>query len=321
MLRQMLPILAAGLLVAAPAQPPKKSALDKATLEAYVRHLYVMDSRIAVQISDPRPSEDLPGFLDVTVHASMGAQTQDFKFYVSKDGSRLVQGAVFDIDHNPFKPDLDKLKTDGAPGIGTTGAPVAIVEFSDFECPYCKQQAKLLHDNLLSAYPTQVKLYFREFPIESLHPWAKSAALAGRCVMRQNAGEFWDYHDWIFGQQEKVTAQNFKDQVMGWVKDRKDLDAMKFGECLDTKATEAEVEKSLAEGRDLGVNSTPTLFINGRRIAQAMDWPALRSIIDYEIEYQKTAKDAGDDCGCTLDLNLPGMPAKQAGPLGGVGQH
>src|ERR1019366_2196927 len=98
--------------------------------------------------------------------------TQDFKFYVSKDGSRLVQGAVFDIAHNPFKPDLDKLKTDGAPGIGTTGAPVAIVEFSDFECPYCKQQAKLLHDNLLSAYPKEVKLYFREFPLEAVHPWA-----------------------------------------------------------------------------------------------------------------------------------------------------
>ena len=145
MFRKMLPILAAGLLVAAgPAQPPKKSALDKATLEAYVRHLYVMDSHITVQISDPKPSQDLPGFLDVTVHASVGAQAQDFKFYVSKDGSRIVQGAVFDIAHNPFKSDLDKLKTDGAPGIGTSGAPVAIVEFSDFECPYCKEEAKLL---------------------------------------------------------------------------------------------------------------------------------------------------------------------------------
>jgi len=320
MFRKMLPVLAAGLLAVAAghAQPPKKSALDKATLEAYVRHLYVMDSRIAVQISDPKPSQDLPGFLDVTVHAAMGAQSQEFKLYVSKDGSRILQGTVFDIAQNPFKPDLDKLKTEGAPGIGTSGAPVAIVEFSDFECPYCKEEAKLLHDNLISAYPKQVKLYFREFPLETLHPWAKPAAVAGRCVMQQNASAFWDYHDWIFGHQEQVTVENFKDQAMGWVRERKDLDAMKFGQCLASKATEAELEKIIGQGRDLSVNSTPTLFINGRRIAQAVDWPSLRNIIDYEIEYQKTAKDAGDDCGCTLNLNLPGMPASQTGPGGAI---
>jgi len=319
MFRKMLPLVAAGLFatMSIVAQPPKKSALDKATLEAYVRHLYVMDSSIAIQVSDPKPSMDLPGFLDVTVHATKGPAAQDFKFYVSQDGSRVVQGTVFDVAHNPFKADLDKLKTDGAPGVGTAGAPVVIVEFSDFECPYCKEEAKMLRDNLLKAYPKEVKLYFREFPIESLHPWAKSAAIAGRCVMQQNAATFWDYHDWIFANQDKITPENFKDQVTGWVKDRKDLDALKFGQCFDTKATAAEVDKSAAMGRDLQVNSTPTLFVNGRRIGQAIDWPSLRSIIDYEIEYQKTAKDAGDDCGCTLDLGLPGM-SKSAAPTGGV---
>jgi protein-disulfide isomerase len=322
MIRRMLPAVAAGMLVLAGyAQTTKKSALDKSTLEAYVRHMYVMDSSIAVQVSDPKPSQDMPGFLDVTVHASKGTAAQDFKFYVSKDGSRLVQGTVFEIAHNPFKADLDKLKMEGAPGIGTSGAPVVIVEFSDFECPFCKEEAKMLRDNLLTAYPKQVKLYFREFPIESLHPWAKSAAIAGRCVMRQNTSTFWDYHDWIFARQEQVTAENFKDQVTAWVKDRKDLDAMQFGQCLETKATAADVDKSAAMGRDLGINSTPTLFINGRRIAQAIDWPSLRNIIDYEIEYQKTAKDAGDDCGCSIDLNLPGAPKGQGGPLGGVVKH
>jgi protein-disulfide isomerase len=320
MLHKMLPVLMAGLCMAAwapsgHAQSAKKSALDKTTLEAYVRHLYVLDSRIAIQISDPKPSTELPGFEDITVHASMGAQAQDFKFLVSKDGSHIVQGSVYDIAHNPFKPELDKLKTEGAAAMGTAGAPVVIVEFSDFECPYCKEEAKLLRDNLLSAYPKQVRLYFKEFPIESLHPWAKSAAIAGRCIYRQSPNTFWDYQDWIFGNQQEVTAENFKNQVTGWVAGRKDLDALKFGSCLDSKATEAEVEKSAAEGRAVEVNSTPTLFINGRRIAQAIDWPSLRNIIDYEIEYQKTAKDAGDDCGCTLNLNLPTAPTQSA-PIG-----
>ena len=278
MFPKLLPTLAAVWLsvAAAPAQTaPKKSALDKATLEAYVRHMYVMDSRINVQISDPKPSA-VPGFLDVTVHASMGPQTQDIQFLVSKDGSAIVQGTVYDINHNPFKPELDKLKTEGAPGTGTAGAPVAIVEFSDFECPYCKEEAKLLHDNLLAAYPKQVRLYFKEFPLDTLHPWARSAAMMGRCVLKQSAGDFWTYHDWIFGDQDKITPENFKDTALGWAKDVKDLDTLKLSQCYDARATEAEVNKSVAEGQALGVNSTPTLFVNGRRIAQAIDWNSLQ---------------------------------------------
>jgi len=296
------------------APDPAPSAFDKATLEAYVRHMYVMDSGIGVKISDPKPDE-MPGFSEVTVRASRGLQSQDIVFHISKDGKKIVQGAVFDIRHNPFQADLDKLKTEGAPGVGTSGAPVAIVEFSDFECPYCKEEAKLLHDNLLSTYPTQVKLYFKAFPLEGVHPWAKRAAMAARCIQRQGLDAFWAFHDWIFEHQDQITPDNLRDQVMGWAKGQSQIDSGKLGECMDSKSTEAEVDKTVEQGHDLTVNSTPTLFVNGRRIERAIDWPSLKTIIDYEIEYQKTAHNAGDDCGCELKLNLPGQPASKS-PLG-----
>jgi protein-disulfide isomerase len=319
MLRQLSLSLAALCLGAFGQTPaPKISAFDKATFEAYVRHMYVMDSRIGVQVSDPKPDE-MPGFKEVIVHASMGAQSQDIIFHISVDGRKVVQGSVFDIEHNPFQADLDKLKTEGAPGQGTSGAPVAIVEFSDFECPYCKEEAKLLHDNLLSTYPTQVKLYFKEFPLEGLHPWAKRAAMAARCLQRQSVDAFWAYHDWIFAHQDQITPDNFRDQVMDWAKGQNQIDAMKLGQCMDNKLTEAEVDKTVAQGHELAVNSTPTLFVNGRRIERAIDWPSLKSIIDFEIEYQKTAHNAGDDCGCELKLNLPGQPAAKS-TLGLPGQ-
>ena len=315
MLRKLTISLAAVCLGAYGQKPaPAKPALDKAAFEAYVRHLYVMDSRIGVQISDPKPDE-MPGFSEVTVHASLGNQSQDIVFHISKDGKKIVQGTIYDIRLNPFKPELDKLKTEGAPGEGTSGAPVAIVEFSDFECPYCKEEAKLLHENLLSTYPTQVKLYFKEFPLDSVHPWARRAAIAARCVQRQDAPSFWTFHDWIFGQQEKLTADNLRDQVMDWAKGQDKIDGAKLGACMDNKETEPDVDKSVAMGRDLGVNSTPTLFINGRRIDKAIDWPSLKGIIDFEIEYQKTAHNAGDDCGCELKLNLTGQPETKS-PLG-----
>jgi protein-disulfide isomerase len=304
MLRSLFCSAAAVLCLLGAGLAQTKSALDKATLEAYVRHLYVMDSAVTVRVGDPKPS-DLPGFLEVVVSASAGNAHQDFPFLISKDGSRIVQGTFYDVTQNPFKKDLDKLKTDGAPNFGTKGAPVVIVEFSDFECPYCQKEAKVLRDNLLSAYPTQVHFYFKEFPLTTLHPWAKSAAIASRCVYDQKLDEFWKYHDFVFGQQNDLTPDNLKDKILEWAKGEKDLDSLKLAACMDNKATESEVEKDIAEGHALGVDSTPTLFINGRRIASAAEWPMLKAVIDYEIEYQKTAKNAGEDCGCSVKLDLP----------------
>jgi protein-disulfide isomerase len=268
-----------------------------------------------MKISDPKPSTDLPGYLDVSVHASAGQQAQDMKFYVSKDGSKIVQGSVYDATNNPFKRDLDRLKTDQAPGMGTPGAPVVLVEFSDFQCPYCKEEAKMLRDNLLTAYPKQVRLYYNEFPLESLHPWSRAGAIAGRCVYRQKADAFWSYHDWIFAHQADITPENLKEKVLEWAKGEKDLDGLQLGRCIDAKESNPDVEQSIAQGKALHIDRTPTLFINGRRIDQAIDWPTLRNIIDYEIEYQKTAKDAGEDCGCELKLNLPGQKTTSMDPL------
>jgi protein-disulfide isomerase len=310
--------LAAALLLAVsgPSQSvPKKSALNKATLEAYVRHLFVMDQRVTVQVLDPKPSAELPGFEDVVVRVSAGPQSQDIKLYVSKDGQKILQANVYDVNNNPFKRDLDKLKTEFEPSLGTPGAPVVVVEFSDFQCPYCKEEATMLRQNLLSAYPKQVRLYFKTYPLESIHPWSKAAAIASRCVYRQQAGAFWDFHDWIFGHQAEITPQNLKDKTMEWAKGQKEIDALQLGQCIDTKATEAEVQKSLDQGRNLELTGTPTLFVNGRRIPNAVDWPNLRAIIDYEIEYQKTAHNAGEDCGCELKLNLPGAPQTSPNPL------
>lgn len=292
---------------AASPAPGGKSALDKTVMENYVRHLFVMGPAVKVQIDDPKPSP-LPGFVEVNVHASSGPASQDFLFYVAKDGQKIVQGNVYDINQNPFKKELDKLNTTLQPSLGTPGAPVVLVEFSDFQCPFCKEEAKMLRENLVNAYPKQVRLYFKDFPLEQLHPWARAGAIAGRCIFRQNPTAFWAFHDWVYDHQAEITAANLKDKVLEFAKG-KDIDALQLGRCIDSKATEAEVNKNIADGKALNLNSTPTLFVNGRRLVGRVDWPALRSIIDYEIEYQKTARNAGEDCGC--ELKLPGLAGTQ----------
>jgi len=319
MLRKFTIILAAATALLAQSTPkrasaPDKPAIDKAKLEAYVRHLFVWPPPIEVAIGDPRPAS-IPGFFEVDIRGSQGNASQEEMFYVSKDGQKIIRGTVFDIGQNPFKADLDKIKTEYQPSMGTPGAPVVLVEFSDFECPFCRQQAKMLRDELLKAYPTEVRLYYLDFPLESLHPWAKSAAMMGRCIFHQNASAFWDYHDWIFGHQEEMTPENLKGKVVEFAKG-KGVDADQLSKCIDSGATEEEVNKTRAEGKGLDINSTPTMFVNGRRMVGTLQWPDLKRVIDYEVGYQKTAKNAGEDCGCSVQLPTPGVPAQNNGPAG-----
>lgn len=286
-------------------QRPKKSALDKATMEAYVRHLFVWAPPIQVTVGDPKPSTQLPGFNEVIVRAAAaGGGSQDELFYVSKDGQQILRGVVFDVAQNPFKPDLDKLKTEFQPSFGTPGATVVLVVFADFQCPFCKEEAKMLRQNLLSAYPKQVRLYFKDFPLEQIHPWAKMASIAGRCIFRQNAGAFWQYYDWIFEHQAEITPENLKSKALEFATG-KEIDTLQLSRCLDARTTEAEVDKNAADAKALQINSIPTMFVNGRRLTGQIGWPDLRRIIDYEIDYQKTARNAGEDCGCEIKPLLP----------------
>jgi protein-disulfide isomerase len=296
--------LAHGQAPAAGVAPPPKSAFDKATLEAYVRHLFVWGKDIKVTISDAKPSKELPGFAEVHVLATAGQASQEETFLISMDGRKILKAMVFDINQNPFKAELDQLNTQFQPSMGAPNAPVVLVLFTDFECPFCKEEAKMLRQNLLSAYPTQVRLYFKDFPISQIHPWAKEAAIAGRCIFRQNPAVFWQYHDWMYEHQAEIKPETFKAQLLDFAKG-KEIDANQLASCVDTRATETEVDRSIAEGKALNVRSTPTMFVNGRRLEGQIPWPNLREIIDYEIDYQKTAKNAGEDCGCTVKLPSP----------------
>jgi protein-disulfide isomerase len=278
----------------------KKSFLDKPTLEAYVRHLFVWPAQITVTVGDPKPSS-VEGLLEMSVTGSMGGASQVSNFYVSKNGEKVIQGVSFDVKENPFKSNIDGLKTAFAPGFGTIGAPVVVVIFSDFQCPHCKDEAKMIRANLTQTFTKEVRAYFKDFPLEQIHNWAKPAAIAGRCIYREDQGKFWEFHDWAFENQETLTLETFRPKLEGFLTEKK-IASLPVLQCYDAKATDSDVTKSFAEGRALEVSSTPTLFVNGRKLAGNVSWPQLKQIIEFEIEYQKTAKNAGEDCGCQLTL-------------------
>lgn len=302
-----------------PAQDKPKSALEKAQLEAYVRHLLAVIPEVQIKIDDPKPSE-IANMVKVDVHFTYGNRSQDETFLVTKDGKQILRGVVYDINKNPFAEDLAKLKTDSAPMYGTASAPVTLVVFGDFECPNCKGEAQEIRENLLKTFPTQARVVFKDFPLESIHPWAKPAAIAGRCIYDQNAAGFWKYHDWIYEHQEEITPDNFKDKVFEFAKTAPEVDSLQLGHCMDTKGTEAEVDASIAQGHSLGVDATPTLFINGRRLVGNYPWPNVEQIINGELNYQKTeqtAKAADDPC-CEVKIPSPLNAPKSAQPQQGI---
>ena len=285
------------------AEPAKKSALDKPTLEAFIRHLLLWGPEVKIEISDPQKSP-LPGLVEVKVRGSAGSASKEESFYVTEDGQQVVRALVFDIAKNPFYREMEKLKTDSQPGFGKPGAPVSLVVFSDYQCPFCAQEAQMLRANLIQSFPQEARLFFKDMPLEQIHNWAKTAAIAGRCIYRESEPAYWDYHDWVFQNQAQITPENFKTKLTELVKTKLKLDEFKVTNCVDTKATEAEVNKSVEEARDLQVNSTPTLFVNGRRLPPQLPWENLKQIINAEIEYQKKMQASEQAC-CSVSLPTP----------------
>jgi protein-disulfide isomerase len=262
---------------------PGKNFLDKSTLENYVRHLDLFRGDVTIKIDDPKPSKYLPGFSEVLVHLLFNGAEKDELYYVSADGQTIVKGDVYDLKKRPFQANLDKLTLADQPSFGPADAPVTIVEFGDFECPDCKMEAPVLRHDMTEAFGGKVRVYFKNFPLESVHPWARAAAIAGRCVYQQNQPAFWKFYDWIYDNQDQISGDDLNAKVLAWAA-QNGVDAVQLGHCLDTKATEPEVDRSIAEGRALGVAGTPTLFINGRKIGGLM-WSDLQMVLNKELEY------------------------------------
>lgn len=157
---------------------------------------------------------------------------------------------------------------------GNPKAPVMIVEFSDYQCPYCHQVEPTLQAIILK-YGDKVSLAYRDYPLRNIHDHAEIAAEASRCALEQ--GKFWDYHDQLF----KATNLD-KDALIGYAKDAK-LDDKQFEACLTSEKYKAQIDKDLDEGRKAGVNGTPAFFINGVVLSGAQGQESFTRAIDDEL--------------------------------------
>jgi len=166
--------------------------------------------------------------------------------------------------------------TDGDPSIGPENAPVTIVEFSDYQCPYCVRWYQEVHKRLLDAYQGKIRFVYRDFPLYSIHPEAAAAAEAADCAGEQNA--YWQYHDALFGQKNGLGGAAYTHYAndLG-------LNVDQFGKCLSEHRYKAEVDADFKYASSLGVSSTPTFFINGLAVVGAQPFEVFQQIIDKEL--------------------------------------
>ncbi len=291
-------ILAAALFVStAAAQQPNAATASATTvaptqaqknIEAYLRNLYAFGPDVKL-IVGPLKESAVQGILETNIDVTIGENKENAKFYVSKDGKFLFRGELSDMTKDPLAENLAQIRITDAPALGDPNAPVTIVEYSDFECPICRN----LHDalrSILPNYPGKVRVIFKDFPIEQLHPWARTAAIAGRCAYQQKPEAFWRLYDLIYDNQEVISAANAWTKMTDYSA-KVGLDGDAFKSCMASPEAGAAVNASHANGEKLEVNSTPTLFVNGRRMVGA-DANLIQQYINYELAKAGASKSA-----------------------------
>lgn len=204
--------------------------------------------------------------------ASLAILFLPLAFLLGIGGGYLIWGQDSDgrtnrAGQNTFNPVGDD------PALGPKDAPVTIVEFSDYQCPYCQRWYQQVLTRLLAEYPGQIRFVYRDFPLTQIHPGAQPAAEAAECADDQ--GKYWDYHNALF-------SGNYAFDRAGFLQIAADigLDAAEFTACIDSGKHASEVLGDLQDGVSIGVQSTPTFYINGFKVEGALPYESFKNLID-----------------------------------------
>ena len=263
-----------------PTASPEEAQFLKSS-EEFIRKLFAWGPTFQVKLGPLEPSA-AADFYAVPLQVSFNGQSDSGVIYISKDGKTLLRGEMFKTDADPFADTRAKEHPDGNPSKGPADARVTVVEFSDFECPHCR--ALYASMKMFEPKYPQIRVVFKDFPITAIHPWAMTAALGGRCAYMQSAEAFWAVHNSIFDNQEVISATNVWDKLLEFATSA-GLDKDAFKACMASPEAQKAVDANIADGKALQINSTPTVFVNGRPVIGG-DANTLQQYIEFELGTQ-----------------------------------
>lgn len=255
-------------------------------IERQVRSYYKVPAELKVLVGSASPSPDFPNYESVVVTIDNGQRKQDLNFLVSKDHSSLIRMNKFDLNKDPYADTMSKINTAGRPTRGAKASKVVVVNFDDFECPFCSRMHQELFPEILKEYGDRITFIYKDYPLVEIHPWATHAAVDANCLAAQNNDAYWDFADYIHANQHEVSNEKTPaarldalDKLATLQGQKHSLDTVKLQSCIKAQDDSA-VKASMKEAESVGVEATPTMFINGEKIDGAVPPSELRAALD-----------------------------------------
>ena len=269
---------------------PAPSSSDlSALIERQVRAHYSVPPEVKVTLG-PLHSSEFSDFDALTVTFSSSSKKQEFDFLLSHDHKTLMRVTKMDLNSDPYADTMKKIDVTGRPVRGNKDAKVKVVNYDDFECPFCSRLHSTLFPALFKEYGDKVSFVYKDYPLEDIHPWAVHAAVNADCLGSQNGDAYWDYADYLHSNQSSISgqkghdAQNAElDRLASIQGQRHNLDAPKLQACLKAQDEKA-VRASMKEGESLGVDATPAMFINGQKLDGAVPADDVRQALDMALK-------------------------------------
>lgn len=265
------------------AKPAASAGPTAVEVNEFLRRMFGYDSKLTWKVQAIVPA-DSPGVSHVV--ATIGEQQRPIHLYVLPGGKFAAVGDLIPFGADPFQTVRDTLHARArGSSRGPADALVTIVEFSDLQCPFCRQAQPTI-DRLVNEVPG-VRLIFQPFPLP-MHPWAMRAASYGECVARPKPTAFWDFVSAVYDDQANITEQNVDDKLRK-IAEAAGIDPAKAAACADAPDVYLRIQDSIALGKAVGVNATPTIFIQGRKVQSIADLPyeQLKAMLEFEVTEAK----------------------------------
>ena len=254
-------------------------------IERQIRAHYQLPAEIKLVIGPLRAS-DFPNYDALTVIFDSPEKKTPYEFLLSHDHTTLIRMTKLDLTKDPYAEVMKKIDTTGRPTRGNKDAKVVVVNYDDFQCPFCSKLHATLFPEILKEYGDRVLFIYKDYPLEQIHPWSVHAAVNANCLNAQSADAYWDYADFLHNNQRSISAiKNREGEYTELDKlaldqgQKHNLDASKLQACVKAQ-DEKPVRASLSEGDSVGVDATPTLFVNGEKLDGAVPADDVRAALN-----------------------------------------
>jgi protein-disulfide isomerase len=267
------------------ASQPKPTDIA-AKIERQLRATYKLPPEVPIVIGPLSPSPEWPGFDTFTATIGEGERKQDFPFLLAKDQKSIVRVNRIELSADPYGDVMKKIDVRGRPVRVAKQSKVVLVAYDDLQCPFCTMMHQILFPELLKEYGDRVTFVYKDFPLPN-HAWANHAAVDANCLAAQNEDAYWNFVDSVHASQREINGKATPELRLAELDriamqegaDHK-VDAASLQACVKTQ-NDAAIKASVHEGESIGVDSTPTLFINGEEMSGGVaPLPRLRAALD-----------------------------------------